>query len=43
MVHLYLYEKKKAKSAEKILLSWRKAMPFYYAAAFIILLIIVLK
>ncbi len=36
-------KKKSSKSAEKILISWKKAMPFYYAVAFIILLIIVLK
>ena len=33
--------KKQKKNAAKILFSWRKAMPFYYGAAFIILLSIV--
>tara|TARA_B100000989_G_scaffold181783_1_gene136701 strand:- start:241 stop:357 length:117 start_codon:yes stop_codon:yes gene_type:complete len=36
-------KKSRNKSAEKILFSWRKAMPFYYAAAWIILLIIIVK
>jgi len=33
-------KKRSAKSAEKILLGWRKLMPFYYATAIIIVLII---
>ena len=32
--------KKEKKNAAKILFSWRKAMPFYYGAVWIILLLI---
>ncbi len=34
--------KKQVDNAEKILISWKKKMPFYYAAAIIIALIIIL-
>ena len=34
--------KKQADNATKILISWKKKMPFYYAAAIIIALIIIL-
>tara|TARA_Y100000590_G_scaffold362505_1_gene419712 strand:+ start:22 stop:132 length:111 start_codon:yes stop_codon:yes gene_type:complete len=34
---------KRNKNAAKILYSWKKAMPFYYAAALIIVLIIIFK
>ena len=34
-------DKKEKKNAAKILFTWKKAMPFYYAAASIILLSIV--
>ena len=30
-------DKKEKKNAAKILFTWKKVMPFYYAAAFIIL------
>tara|TARA_Y100001936_G_scaffold113565_1_gene111473 strand:+ start:704 stop:829 length:126 start_codon:yes stop_codon:yes gene_type:complete len=33
-------KKRSAKSAETILVSWRKLMPFYYAAAIIIVFLI---
>jgi len=33
--------KKEVKNAAKILSSWRKMMPFYYAAVWIILLFII--
>tara|TARA_X000000368_G_C22759144_1_gene591901 strand:+ start:301 stop:414 length:114 start_codon:yes stop_codon:yes gene_type:complete len=36
-------KRKESKNAGKILSSWRKAMPFYYAAALIIVLIVVFK
>ncbi len=32
---------KQSKKAEKILFSWRKTMPFYYGAIWIVLLIII--
>ena len=35
--------KKKNKDAEKILYSWKKAMPFYYAIALLIVIVIILK
>ena len=35
--------KKKNKDAAKILYSWKKAMPFYYAIALSIVLIIIFK
>ena len=34
--------KKQVDNATKILVSWKKKMPFYYAAAIIIVLIIIL-
>ena len=34
--------KKQADNATKILISWKKKMPFYYAAAIIIALVIIL-
>ena len=34
--------KKQVDNAEKILISWKKKMPFYYAAAIIIAFIIIL-
>ena len=34
--------KKQVDNAEKILISWKKKMPFYYAAAIIIALLICL-
>ena len=34
--------KKQVDNATKILISWKKKMPFYYAAAIIIALIIIL-
>ena len=33
-------KKKTAKSAEKILIGWRKLMPFYYATAIITVFLI---
>ena len=35
--------KKQVDNAEKILISWKKKMPFYYAAAIIIALIIIIS
>ncbi len=34
--------KKQAKNASKILFKWKKALPFYYGAVFIILTIIII-
>ncbi len=34
--------KKQVDNAEKILISWKKKMPFYYATAIIIVFLIVL-
>jgi hypothetical protein len=34
-------KKKRANNAAKILFSWRKAMPFYYGIAWIIIVLIV--
>ena len=37
-------KKRRANNAAKILFSWRKAMPFYYAIAIgIVILIVVIK
>tara|TARA_X000001036_G_scaffold7034_1_gene6399 strand:+ start:691 stop:807 length:117 start_codon:yes stop_codon:yes gene_type:complete len=37
-------KKKESKNAAKILFTWRKAMPFYYAIAIgIVILIVVIK
>tara|TARA_B100001029_G_C14628032_1_gene217651 strand:- start:259 stop:372 length:114 start_codon:yes stop_codon:yes gene_type:complete len=36
-------KKKQSRDAEKILFSWRKAMPYYYAIAIIIALIVIFK
>tara|TARA_B100001758_G_C18382930_1_gene598346 strand:- start:493 stop:606 length:114 start_codon:yes stop_codon:yes gene_type:complete len=35
-------KKKETKVAENVLLSWRKAMPYYYGVAWIILILIIL-
>ena len=35
-------KKKETKVAENVLFSWRKAMPYYYGVAWIILILIVL-
>tara|TARA_B100001029_G_C14911993_1_gene367054 strand:- start:530 stop:643 length:114 start_codon:yes stop_codon:yes gene_type:complete len=35
-------KKKETKNAEKVLFSWRKAMPYYYGIAWIILILIIL-